>query len=76
VDRDGYREQHEAARDAKMTYWRSLDVATRIALGDELRRHALKLHPDWPTRAQRDADLAGHIRFIERLEHVAKTRKR
>lgn len=63
-------------RRAKEAYWRSLGPAERLRLCDELRRHALLLHPDWPTEAERTADYEAHVRFCERLEHAASTRKR
>ena len=44
--------------------------AEAIALGDELRRHALSLHPDWPTAEQRKEDLAVHMRVSESLPSV------
>jgi hypothetical protein len=63
-------------RASKDAYWRSLDPATRLRLADELRQHALALHPDWPTEAQRAEDLEAHLRLSERLERAASSRKR
>jgi hypothetical protein len=63
-------------RASKEAYWRSLDPATRLHLADELRRHALLLHPDWPTEAQRAADYEAHVRLSERLERAATSCKR
>jgi len=64
------------ARASKVAYWRSLTAADRIRLADELRRHLLALHPDWPTDAQRAVDVESHIRLSERLERAATSRKR
>ena len=65
-----------AARASKEAYWRTLDPLTRLWLSDELRRHALLLHPDWPTAEQRATDYEAHVRLSERLEHAASSRKR
>ena len=65
-----------AARASKEAYWRTLDPLTRLWLSDELRRHALRLHPDWPTAEQRTADYEAHVRLSERLDHAASSRKR
>lgn len=65
-----------AVRAAKEAYWRTLDPKERLRLADELRRHALLLHPDWPTADQRAADYEAHVRLSERLEHAASSRKR
>jgi len=63
-------------RASKEAYWRSLDPATRLRLADELRQHALALHPDWPSAAQRAADYEAHVCLSERLERAASSRKR
>lgn len=65
-----------AVRASKEAYWRTLDPKERLRLADELRRHALLLHPDWPTADQRAADYEAHVRLSERLEHAASSRKR
>lgn len=65
-----------AVRASKEAYWRTLDPRARLRLADELRRHALLLHPDWPTAEQRAADYEAHVRLSERLEHAASPRKR
>ncbi len=70
------RRDYDHARASKVAYWRSLTPAERIRLGDELRRHALSLHPDWPTDEQRAFDLECHIRLSERLERAAAAGKR
>jgi len=63
-------------RASKEAYWRTLGAAERLRLADELRRHALLLHPDWPTEEQRAADYEAHVRLSERLEHASSPRKR
>jgi len=63
-------------RASKEAYWRSLAPLERLQLADELRRHALLLHPDWPTREQRTADYEAHVQLSERLEHASSSRKR
>lgn len=65
-----------AVRASKEAYWRTLDPLERLQLADELRQHALLLHPDWPTAEQRAADYEAHVRLSERLEHAASSRKR
>ncbi|MCK6532483.1 MAG: hypothetical protein L6Q84_05865 [Polyangiaceae bacterium] len=70
------RRDYDHARASKLAYWRGLTPAERIRLADELRRHALLLHPDWPTQEQRALDIECHIQFSERLERAAATRKR
>lgn len=60
-----------AARASKEAYWRTLAPAERLRLADELRQHALLLHPDWPTSEQRAADYEAHVRFSKRLEDAA-----
>ena len=65
-----------AVRASKEAYWRTLTPAERLRLSDDLRRHAMLLHPDWPTAEQRAADYEAHVRLSERLEHAASARKR
>lgn len=61
-------------RASKEAYWRTLDAATRMRLADELRRHALVLHPEWPTAEQRALDYEAHVLLSERFERAAATR--
>lgn len=63
-------------RASKEAYWQGLTAAERLALADELRKHALLLHPDWPTDAQRRADYEAHVLLSERFERAAASRKR
>jgi hypothetical protein len=48
-----------------------LSPAEVLRLGDELRRHAAAVRPDWPTDADRNADRAAHERVTEALRAVA-----
>jgi hypothetical protein len=60
--------------EAKTRYWmerkRDLSAAGLLSVGDQLRRHALAVRPDWPTDADRAADLAVHERVTEALRAV------
>jgi len=60
--------------ESKTRYWlerkRTLSAAELLAVGDQLRRHALTVRPDWPTEAERAADLATHERVTEALRAV------
>ncbi len=42
-----------------------------VLIGDELRRHALRQHPDWPTESERRLDLETHIRVSAALRRAA-----
>lgn len=59
---------------AKAGFWRDqkreLSALEMLALGDELRLHAQRVRPDWPTEADRAADLAVHHRVAEALRAV------
>lgn len=70
------RRDYDHARASKVAYWAGLTPAERIRLADELRRHALLLHPEWPTDEQRALDVESHIQVSERLERAAAARKR
>ena len=64
----------------KARYWadrkKSLSAIDALRIGDELRAHARRLHPDWPAAADRDEDLATHRRVSEALRSVAGTHRR
>ncbi len=47
-----------------------LDAAAKLRIGDSLREQARALRPDWPDEAEREADLAHHIRLSELLRSV------
>jgi hypothetical protein len=61
--------------ESKTRYWldrkRGLSAADILAIGDQLRRHALAVRADWPTEADRAADLAVHERVAEALRAVS-----
>ncbi|HET9766765.1 MAG TPA: hypothetical protein VFS60_07950 [Thermoanaerobaculia bacterium] len=58
----------------KAEYWvaekRRLGPAGALRLGDRLREYVRALRPDWPDEAEREADLAHHIRLSEALRSV------
>lgn len=64
----------------KERYWierkESLSPTDALRIGDALREHARMLHPDWPSPADRDADLAMHQRVSEALRSVAVAKHR
>jgi hypothetical protein len=70
----------EAVRAAKDRYWaeriRRLGPAEGLRIADELRRHVVALHPDWPTPADRSADLAAHVRLAELLRRADRSSDR
>jgi hypothetical protein len=49
---------------------RRMSPADVLSLGDDLRRHASIVRPNWPTAADRSADLATHERVTEALRAV------
>ncbi len=53
-----------------------LTAGQALALGDELRRHAHALRPDWPDPDERAADLAVHLRLSEAFRAVPVNRSR
>jgi len=61
--------------DAKTAFWleRKRDLAPEdvLAIGDQLRQHAQAVRPDWPSEAERAADLAVHVRVTEALRAVS-----
>lgn len=44
--------------------------AEALEVGDQLREHMKALQPDWPTKEQRQEDMAVHIRVSESLRRV------
>jgi hypothetical protein len=78
VDRDDIlafaRRNWAMLAESKSRYWldrkRSLSAADLLAIGDQLRRHAMAIHPDWPTDAGRASDLPTHERVTEALPEV------
>jgi hypothetical protein len=69
-----------AIDDQKAAYWadhkRTMSPAEILRLGDDLRRHALAVRPDWPSDADRAADRATHGRVTEALRAVTLLRSR
>jgi len=57
--------------DAKKDVWlsrkRLSSPADLLVMADQLRRHARAMKPDWPSKAERAADLAVHQRVAEAL---------
>lgn len=68
------------AEDQKANFWadrkHTLSPVEAIRLGDELRRHALALRPDWPNAEERTEDHAAHCRVSEALRAVDLQRTR
>jgi len=67
-----------AVEERKRAHWAAAKLTPDEALriGDELRRHAAALRPDWPSAAERQDDCATHIRVAESLRSVDVTRRR
>jgi hypothetical protein len=70
------RRDHRELRASKAEHWARLTPARRLALADDLRRHMLSLHPDWPTAEMRDSDLKAHVRLLQRITHASKALRR
>lgn len=49
--------------------------AEALRVGDELRLHVSALQEGWPSRADREADLAVHVRVSESLRRVDSRRR-
>ena len=54
-------------------YWRDWKrehgPAGGIRMADELRRQVIEQRPGWPSEAERDEDLATHLRVAKALRH-------
>jgi hypothetical protein len=65
---------------AKADQWMAQKAATTpsaaLELAGELLQYARLLRPDWPNSAERESDLASHIRVVGMLQHVAQNRAR
>lgn len=61
--------------EAKTRSWierkRNLSPEQVLNLADQLRQHARAVRPDWPSQAERDEDLAVHVRVSEALRAVS-----
>ena len=64
--------------EAKTRSWldskRGRSLADVLITGDQLRRYAQSMRPDWPSAAERDADLATHRRVAEALHATGRPR--
>jgi hypothetical protein len=69
---------HEAADRVRTAYWverlRRLGPAESFRVAAELWRRVRAVRPDWPDRAERDADLATHVAVHEALSRVQRRR--
>ncbi len=56
---------------SKTDYWRArkkkLGAVEGVRIADELRRQVQALRPDWPSPAERAADLDTHVRIARML---------
>lgn len=64
---------------AKSAFWRKRkresSAAEILAIGDQLRRHARAVRADWPSPAERAADLTAHARVAEALHATGRRRR-
>lgn len=69
---------HEAADRVRTAYWverlRRLGPAESFRVAAELWRRVRTVRPDWPDRAEREADLAAHAVLREALSRVQRRR--
>ncbi len=80
MDRDAVlqfiRRDWSAVAEAKTRFWHGQkahrSAADVLLVADQLRQHARRLKPDWPTPEERLADLAVHQRVAEALRAVAR----
>jgi hypothetical protein len=78
VDRDSVRQfvgrDWSAVATSKRRSWQALKArrtaADVLGVADQLRRHAQRLRPDWPSRQHRLDDLLVHQRVGEALRAV------
>jgi len=79
VDREALRQfvrrDWSAVATSKARFWHDLkarrSAAEVLAVADQMRTHAQRLRPDWPTRQHRLDDLLVHQRVGEALRAVA-----
>lgn len=68
------RRDWSAAAANKQAQWleerRRRGVMWCFRVADDLRRQVARLHPAWPTAAERQADLDNHVRVGEALRRV------
>lgn len=74
------RRDWEALADSKAIHWALVKKAegplAAVFAGEELRRQARALRPNWPTRKDRRGDLETHARVAVQLRSVATLRPR
>lgn len=77
--RDYLSRDWDAMRAAKDDYWaariRRLGPREGLRIADHLRRQVLARQPEWPSKAERSADLAVHARVAELLRRVDHARR-
>lgn len=65
--------------EAKAAFWRRRkregSPADILAIGDQLRRHMMSVRPDWPSSAERAADIDVHRRVSEALHAAGRGRR-
>jgi hypothetical protein len=64
---------------AAIVHWREVarlqGPTALLAIGDELRQHAISQNPDWPTPGDRARDFKDHLKLIEILDRVSARRR-
>jgi hypothetical protein len=64
-----------AIADAKAAFWASrkqpMTPVEALEIAEMLRQHVLRVQPNWPDDAEREADLAIHVRISEVLRAVS-----
>lgn len=65
-----------AKRESWVELRRRIGIEGSLAQANDLRLHVRRLRPDWPTREEREEDLAVHARVAEALRRVANARRR
>jgi hypothetical protein len=70
----------DAVERMKARFWiedgHRLTAVQALALGDELRRYAQTVRPDWPDPDERAADFAVHLQLTEPFRAVPVNRPR
>lgn len=51
---------------------RALGPILCFRIADEMRSQVLSVYPDWPSREEREADLAHHVRLTDMLRRVGR----
>jgi hypothetical protein len=76
--REFARRDRRPLADLKAQYWQErkalLGVEEVLRIADDLRERYRLIRPDWPDQAERDADLAVHVRVGEALRSVRRPR--